>query len=770
MTDTPAKAVDPVCGMQVDPATARHRADHQGHTYYFCAAGCREKFVAEPQRWLEKTRSQPTEAVAAGTIYTCPMHPEIRQDVPGTCPKCGMALEPAAPAAEENDTELRGVRRKFWIAAALAAPLLVVAMGSHLFGDWANASGTLRWIELGLATPLVLWLGLDYYRRGWLGVVHRSPNMYTLIGLGVLVAYVYSLAATFLPDLFPPNMRDSYGMVGVYFEPAGVIIALVLFGEWLEVRARGKTSAAIRGLLNLAPPQARRIGADGVEGDVPIEQVQVGDTLRIRPGEKVPVDGEVLEGNSSVDESMLSGEPIPVTKRAGDRLIAGTVNANGALKMRADKVGNETVLAQIIALVAQAQRSRAPLQRLADRVSRVFVPAVVAAAVLAGVGWFLIGPEPRLAYAVINAVAVLIIACPCALGLATPIAIMVASGRGAENGVLFRDAAAIEALAQVDTLVLDKTGTLTQGKPQLSDIVSIDGDDETTLLHLAASLEAASEHPLARAIVERAGARGVSPDAVTGFEAVTGMGVRGVIEKHAVAVGNPRFMATLGIPMPDDPHVTALLSSAKTVMLLAIDGAVKGALAVQDPIKAGAAELLDALRRQGLRVVMLTGDATASAEAVARQLGIDEFAGAQTPQDKAAWIEHARAQGAKVAMAGDGINDAPALAAADVGIAMGDGTDVAMESAQITLLKGELGGLLRARRLSDQTVNNIRQNLGFAFLYNSLGIPIAAGVLYPVFGLLLSPIVAALAMSLSSVSVISNALRLRSVKLWRAAN
>jgi Cu+-exporting ATPase len=553
--------------------------------------------------------------------------------------------------------------------------------------------------------------------------------------------------------------------VGVYFEPAGVIIALVLFGEWLEVRARGKTSAAIRGLLNLAPRQARRIGADGAEDDVPIEQVQVGDTLRIRPGEKVPVDGEVLEGASSVDESMLSGEPIPVTKRAGDRLIAGTVNANGALKMRADKVGNETVLAQIIALVAQAQRSRAPLQRLADRVSRVFVPAVVAAAVLAGAGWFLIGPEPRLAYAVINAVAVLIIACPCALGLATPIAIMVASGRGAENGVLFRDAAAIEALAQVDTLVLDKTGTLTQGKPQLSDIVSLDGDDETTLLRMAASLEAASEHPLARAIVAGARERGVSPDAVTDFEAVTGQGVHGRTGGHTVAVGNPRFMATLGIAVPDDTRVKALLGSAKTVMLLAVDGTLKGALAVQDPIKAGAAELLDALRRQGLRVVMLTGDAMTSAEAVARQLGIEEFAGAQTPQDKAAWIERARVRGAKVAMAGDGINDAPALAAADVGIAMGDGTDVAMESAQITLLKGELGGLLRARRLSGQTVHNIRQNLGFAFLYNSLGIPIAAGVLYPVFGLLLSPIVAALAMSLSSVSVISNALRLRSVKL-----
>ena len=763
---TDATATDPVCGMKVDPHTARHQAEHDGQTHYFCAARCREKFEANPQRYLAP-QPQPAEPVAEGTLYTCPMHPEIRQVGPGTCPKCGMALEPMTPAADEDDSDLRHIRRKFWMAAALAIPLLIVAMGPHWFGAHVNdaTAHALRWAELLLAIPLVCWLGLDYYRRGWLGVVNRSPNMYTLIGLGVLVAFTYSLAATFLPGAFPPNMRDAHGMLGVYFEPAGVIIALVLLGEWLEVRARGKTSAAIRRLLDLAPRQARRIDADGEEHDVPIEQVHVGDTLRIRPGEKVPVDGEVLEGSSSVDESMLSGEPMPVSKRAGDRLTAGTVNANGSLKMRADKVGNETVLAQIVALVAQAQRSRAPLQRLADRVSRVFVPAVIAIAIVTGIVWFLIGPEPRIAYAVINAVAVLIIACPCALGLATPISIMVASGRGAENGVLFRDAAAIEALAQIDTLVLDKTGTLTEGKPSLSDVIVLNGTTEQEVLALAASLETMSEHPLARAIVAGARERGVTLSSVTDFAAITGQGVRGRFEDRDVALGNQALLASLGIAWPKDARLDALLGSAKTVMFLAVDGRVIGALAVEDAIKPEARSLLHALREQGLRVVMLTGDAEPTARAVVQALGIEEFAASQTPQDKAKWIEGARARGAKVAMAGDGINDAPALAAADVGIAMGDGTDVAVESAQVTLLKGELGGLLRARKLSAQAIRNIYQNLGFAFIYNTIGIAIAAGVLYPVFGWLLSPAIAALAMSLSSVSVISNALRLRSARL-----
>ncbi|HJU08348.1 MAG TPA: heavy metal translocating P-type ATPase [Rhodanobacteraceae bacterium] len=761
------RVADPVCGMQVDSASTEHHAEHQGQAYHFCSARCREKFVTEPGRYLELASAAQPRSHDEGVVYICPMHPEIRQIGPGVCPICGMALEPLMPASEEDDSELRRVRRKFWIAVVLAIPLFAVAMVPHVFGAQfaGTAAHVLRWAELILAAPLVLWLGLDYYRRGWMGVRNRSPNMYTLIGLGVLVAFVYSLVATFVPQIFPPRTRDARGMIGVYFEPAGVIVALVLLGEWLEVRARGKTSAAIRRLLDLAPRQARRIEADGEERDVPIEQVHVGDVLRIRPGEKIPVDGAVLEGSSSVDESMLSGEPMPVGKRPGDRLTAGTVNANGSLTMRADKIGNETVLAQIVALVAQAQRSRAPLQRLADRVSRVFVPAVIVIAILTGITWFLIGPEPRIAYAIVNAVAVLIIACPCALGLATPISIMVASGRGAESGVLFRDAAAIEALAQVDTLVLDKTGTLTQGKPSLSDVVTLSDMADDEALTLAASLEAMSEHPLARAIVAGARERGLTLLPVTDFNAITGQGVRGKVSNREVALGNAALMESLHVTLPKDERLDALRVSAKTTMYLAVDGQVAGALAVEDAIKPEARKLLDALRAQGLRIVMLTGDAEPTARSVADALGIEEYAAAQTPQDKAKRIEDLRNGDAKVAMAGDGINDAPALAAADVGIAMGDGTDVAMESAQVTLLKGELGGLLRGRNLSAQTVRNIHQNLGFAFAYNTLGIPIAAGVLYPVFGWLLSPIIAALAMSLSSVSVIGNALRLRKARL-----
>ncbi|HET6912371.1 MAG TPA: heavy metal translocating P-type ATPase [Rhodanobacteraceae bacterium] len=760
---------DPVCGMRIDPHTAQFRAEHGGRPYYFCSAGCRAKFIAEPQRWLHK-REAKQEKVPDGTIYTCPMHPEVQQIGPGSCPKCGMALEPMLPSAsdEGEDNELRVVRRKFWMAVVFAVPLLLVAMVPHFTGmqfDMTTARA-LRWIEFALSLPLVLWLGLDYYRRGWLGVVHRSPNMYTLIGLGVLVAFVYSVIATVVPSLFPTNLRDTHGMIGVYFEPAGVIVALVLLGEWLEVRARGKTSAAIRRLIDLAPRSARRVSADGSEIDVAVAEVKPGDMLRIRPGEKIPVDGEVLDGSSSVDESMLSGESIPVEKHAGERATAGTVNGTGTLTMRADKVGADTVLSQIVALVAQAQRSRAPLQRLADRVSRVFVPAVVGIAIVTAIVWMLIGPEPRIAYAIVNAVAVLIIACPCALGLATPISIMVASGRGAEHGVLFRDASAIEALAQVDTLVLDKTGTLTEGKPTLTDVVALDGHDEGEVLQLAASLEAASEHPLAHAILEGAKERGASTMTVQQFDAITGQGVRGELDGRVIALGNVALMRALGVSLDtQDARIGTLAASARTLMYLAVNGKLAGALAVTDRIKPGAREQLAALHAIGLRIVMLTGDSEATAKAVAGELGVDEYAAAQTPQDKAAWIEDARRHGAKIAMAGDGINDAPALASADVGLAMGNGTDVAIESAQITLLKGELGGILRARKLSAQTVRNIYQNLGFAFAYNALGIPIAAGVLYPAFGWLLSPVIAAAAMSLSSVSVIGNALRLRKAQI-----
>ncbi|HET6545814.1 MAG TPA: copper-translocating P-type ATPase [Rhodanobacteraceae bacterium] len=696
------------------------------------------------------------------------MHPEVQQVGPGNCPKCGMSLEPMLPVAEEDGRELRKVRRKFQAAVAFALPLLLIAMVPHFtgmrFGE--TMAHTLRWIELALSLPLVLWLGLDYYRRGWLGVVQRSPNMYTLIGLGVLVAFFYSLIATFAPGLFPPEMRDAHSMIGVYFEPAGVIVALVLLGEWLEVRARGKTSAAIRQLMDLAPKTARRIDADGSAHDVAIDQVQVGDVLRIRPGEKIPLDGEVIDGASTIDESMLSGEPMPVEKRRGDRVTGGTINATGTLTMRADTIGADTVLAQIVALVAKAQRSRAPLQRLADRVSRVFVPAVVGTAIVTAIMWLVFGPEPRIAYAIVNAVAVLIIACPCALGLATPISIMVASGRGAQIGVLFRDAAAIEALAGIDTLVLDKTGTLTEGRPSLTDVDALGAFDQDEVLRIAASLEAVSEHPLARAIVEGAGSRGIEADSVSAFGAVIGQGIRGDVGGRAAALGNVALMHALGIDTQAlGARAEVLRGTARTVMYLALDGQLAGLLAVHDRIKTGAREQLAALRDRGLRVVMLTGDSEATARIVATKLGIDQFAAGQTPRDKAAWIEHAKAQGARVAMAGDGINDAPALAAADIGIAMGNGTDVAIESAAITLLKGDLTGILRARSLSVQTVRNIHQNLGFAFVYNALGIPLAAGVLYPAFGWLLSPLVAAAAMSLSSVSVIGNALRLRRARI-----
>ncbi len=680
-----------------------------------------------------------------------------------------MALEPTVPSAADADSpELREVQRNLALSAALAAPLILVAMIPHLFAIHPTApiAHMLRWTEFALASPLVLWSGRPYYTRGWHGVLARSPNMYTLIGLGVLVAYAFSVIATLLPALFPAPMRDAHGMIGAYFESAGVIVALVLFGEWLELRARGRTSAAIRRLLDLAPKVARRIRPGDGDEDIPLDQVQIGDLLRIRPGEAIPVDGVVVDGSSSVDQSLLTGEPIPVEKRAGDRLTGATLNGVGTLQMRAERIGRDTVLAQIIELVTKAQRSKAPLQRVADRVSRYFVPAVIAVAALAFAIWLAWGPEPRLAYAIVNFVAVLIIACPCALGIATPISIMVASGRGAEMGVLFRDAAAIETLASAQLLVVDKTGTLTEGAPALTDVVAVDGVLEADVLTWATSLEAASEHPLARAILMAAGSRGVAPSVVRDFTAVPGQGVRGHVDTFDLALGNAALMTSLGVDIGAlAERAEAMRKQAKTVTFLASDGKLVGLVAVEDALKRDARKTLDTLRATNLRVVMLTGDSEGTARTVADSLGIDEFHAGMTPAGKAEWIERARASGIRVAMAGDGVNDAPALASADVGIAMGGGSDVAKESAQVTLVKGELGGILRARSLATATVRNIHQNLAFAFLYNALGIPLAAGLLYPLSGLLLSPMVAALAMSLSSISVITNALRLQRIRL-----
>lgn len=700
----------------------------------------------------------------AGTIYTCPMHPEIRQVGPGNCPKCGMALEPELPSEHVDDSELRSVRRKFWIALALTVPIVILAMAPHML-DLAISHSTaqlLRTIEMLLSVPVVLWAAADYYKRGWMGVVHRAPNMYTLIGLGVCIAFGYSLIATFLPHLFPAELRDGHGMVGVYYEVASSIVTLVLLGEWLELRARGRTSAAIRQLLGLAPKTARRIEADGTEHDVPLGHVHAGDKLRVRPGEKIPVDGVVVEGNSSVDESMLTGEPMPVEKFAGDSVTGATINQTGSLIVAAQRIGAESLLSQIVTMVAQAQRSRAPLQRLADRVAAWFVPAVIVIAIATFIGWWLVGPEPKLAYALVNAVAVLIIACPCALGLATPISIMVASGRGAQQGVLFRDAQAIENLRNVDTLVLDKTGTITVGRPTLDRVIALNGYSEPQVLGWAAGLNRASEHPLARAIVTGAEQRNVQLAAVTGFQSVTGQGVRGHADGHALALGNKALMSNVGASIDAlAEQIAELRTEGKTVVFLSVDGQLAGAIAVGDAIKETTPSALQSLKQDGLRLVMLTGDNETTARAVAKHLAIDEVIAEVQPQDKANVIAKLQAQGRRVAMAGDGINDAPALAKADVGIAMGTGTDIAMESAQVTLVKGDLTGIVRARHLSRATVKNIRQNLFFAFGYNALGIPIAAGVLYPFTGWLLSPMLAALAMSLSSVSVISNALRLR---------
>ena len=764
------KHIDPVCGMTVSP-DSKHVAEHEDQRFYFCSAGCRTKFLASPDHYLKAKReagdakSEPAQSEAAppGTIYTCPMHPEVRQVGPGSCPICGMALEPLMPTEAEDDTEVRKVRKRFVVSLLLSVPVVLVAMLPHVLdlGMSMDMLRILRGLELALTLPVVLWAGADYYRRGWFGIVKRSPNMYTLIGLGVLVAFAYSLVATFFPGVFPAEMKGEHGMVGVYFEVAAVIITLVLLGEWLELLARGRTSVAIRQLLGLAPKTARRIEPDGTEVDVPLESVSVGNRVRVRPGEKVPVDGRIIEGRSSIDESMLTGEPMPVDKEPGDRVVGATINQTGSLVIEADRVGADSLLSQIIGLVAEAQRSRAPLQRLADRVAAWFVPSVIAIAVVTFFVWWLVGPEPRLSYAIVNAVAVLIIACPCALGLATPISIMVASGLGAQLGVLFRDAKAIESLRDIDTLVVDKTGTLTLGRPALDRAVAQEGFREDEVLALSAGLERASEHPLARAIVEGAKARGIDAAGVSDFASVTGQGVTGRHGSRTVALGNAALMNDHGVAVDRLAEVDDLRRNGLTVMFLAVDGRLAGLIAVGDPVKETTAAALRALHDEGLRIVMLTGDNRTTATAVAGKLGIDEVIADVQPADKSEVIQRLQREGRKVAMAGDGINDAPALARADVGIAMGTGTDIAMESAQVTLVRGDLNGIVRARQLSRATVRNIWQNLAFAFGYNSLGIPIAAGVLYPFFGLLLSPLIAAAAMSFSSVSVIGNALRLR---------
>jgi Cu+-exporting ATPase len=700
--------------------------------------------------------------------YTCPMHPEIVRDRPGNCPICGMALEPRTITAVEDNAELRDMKRRFWVSVVLTLPLLVIAMGdmTGLHLDRFASPRTLSWLELVLASPVVLWGGWPFFVRGWQSIVNRSLNMFTLIALGVGVAYVYSLVATLLPDIFPATFRDAHGKVPVYFEPAAVIVALVLLGQVLELKARSQTGAAIRALLGLAPKTARRISADGTERDVPLGEVHPGDLLRVRPGEKVPVDGEVVEGASSVDEAMVTGEPIPVEKRAGDSVVGATVNATGTFVMRAERVGADTLLSRIVQMVAEAQRSRAPIQKLADQVAAYFVPAVLAVAVITFIVWSLIGPEPRMAYALINAVAVLIIACPCALGLATPMSIMVAMGKGAQFGVLFKNAEAIELLRKVDTLVVDKTGTLTEGKPKLVTVVTAERWEERTLLRLAASLERGSEHPLAAAIVAGAEERGVELTSVESFESVTGKGVTGKLEGQTISLGNRRLLEDQGVDPGDlTAKAETLRQDGQTVMFVAVDGRIAGLLGVSDPVKQTTAEAIRQLHEEGIRIVMLTGDNRTTADAVAKKLNIDEVVAEVLPDQKVEVVKRFQQEGRTVTMAGDGINDAPALAQAHVGIAMGTGTDVAIESADVTLVKGDLRGIVRARKLSRATMSNIKQNLFFAFVYNALGVPIAAGVLYPFFGILLSPMIAAAAMSFSSVSVIGNALRLRWVRL-----
>ncbi len=806
---------DPVCGMQVGADTP-HRYTYEGKEYLFCSSGCREQFVRNPAQYLASTdtdrETHPPKQVAAkpaplaaaeAPVNTCPMHPEVREPKPGACPKCGMALEPLRPMApasktewtcpmhpqivrdapgscpicgmaleprtvtleEQANPELVDMTRRFWVSTALAVPLVVLAMFEMVRGASALGAAT-PWVGLVLATPVVLWGGFPFFVRARQSIVNRSLNMFTLIGLGVFVAYVYSLVATLLPGIFPSTVRDAHGEVPVYFEPAAVIVALVLLGQVLELRARSQTGAAIRALLGLAPKTARRLRDDGSEEDVPLDTVHPGDRLRVRPGEKMPVDGVVLEGASAVDESMVTGESIPIEKHAGDRVIGATVNGTGSLVMRADRVGSETLLAQIVQMVAEAQRSRAPIQKLADVVSGYFVPAVVIAAVITFVVWALVGPDPRMAYALVNAVAVLIIACPCALGLATPMSIMVAAGRGATSGVLFKDAEAIEVMRAVDTLVVDKTGTLTEGKPKLVSIEPAQGIDPKTLLRWAATLERGSEHPLAAAILRGAEEQGIHLGATESFASVTGKGVKGKVDGRAIALGNAALLGELGVdPGSLASRAETLRADGQTVMFVVVDAKVAGLVGVADPIKSTTAEAIRDLHAEGIRIVMLTGDSRTTAAAVAKKLGLDDVVAEVLPDQKVDSVKRLQGEGHVVAMAGDGVNDAPALAQAQVGIAMGTGTDVAMKSAGVTLVKGDLRGIVRARRLSRATMRNIKQNLFFAFVYNALGVPIAAGVLYPAFGLLLSPMIAAVAMSTSSVSVVGNALRLRRTKL-----
>lgn len=811
---------DPVCGMKVTPDSP-HSARHNGSTYYFCSDGCREKFVADPPKYVNHSDSgkhaHPTshnsdsdhKKKSGDNMYTCPMHPEIRQDHPGSCPKCGMALEPELPstaktdveytcpmhpevvqkgpgncpicgmaleprevtADEEENAELKDMTRRFWASVLLAGPLLLVAMRSMIpwFGSWLNSSissQVLVMVEFVLATPVVLWGGWPFFVRGYQSIVYRSPNMFTLIGLGTGVAYVYSLVAAFAPGIFPQAFRDASGQVGVYFEAAAVIVTLVLLGQVLELRARGRTGAAIKSLLGLAPRTARLIKDDATEEDVPIDQIQPGDRLRVRPGEKVPVDGIVVDGSSSIDESMITGEPIPVEKSNGTKVIGATVNGTGSLVIKAEKVGADTVLSQIVQMVASAQRSKAPIQKLADVVAAYFVPTVVAVAVITFIVWALVGPDPKLANGLINAVAVLIIACPCALGLATPMSIMVASGKGATVGVLFKDAEAIELLRKVDTLVVDKTGTLTLGKPTLEAVFAVRSGEEDKVLELAAGLEMASEHPLAAAIVQGAKDRGLKPTKISSFSSITGKGVTGESKGRQLLLGNRALLDESGVdPQPLAEKAEQMRKRGETAMFLAVDGKAFGLISVADPVKESTPDAIKKLHAEGIKLIMLTGDSETTAKAVADKLKIDQFYAEVLPDKKASVIKELQQNGSTVAMAGDGINDAPALTQADVGIAMGTGTDIAMESASVTLVKGDLTGIIRAIQLSRMTIRNIKQNLFLAFVYNSLGVPVAAGILYPFFGILLSPMFAAAAMSFSSVSVIANALRLRNTKI-----
>ncbi|MCP3393795.1 heavy metal translocating P-type ATPase [Bradyrhizobium sp. CCGB12] len=761
------KVLDPVCGMTVDPATSKHRFDHHGETFHFCSAGCRTKFAADPAKYLAKEKA-PEPEMPAGTIYTCPMHPEIRQVGPGSCPICGMALEPEVASLETGpNPELADMTRRFWIGGALALPAVVSEMGGHLAGphNWIDPTLS-NWIQLVFATPVVLWAGWPFFVRGWQSLATRNLNMFTLIAMGTGVAYLYSIIGTVAPQFFPANFRDHEGAVAVYFEAAAVITVLVLLGQVLELRARDATSGAIKALLQLAPKTARRVDADGNEHEVEIDSLHSGDSLRVRPGEKVPVDGVLLEGRASLDESLVTGESMPVTKESGAKVIAGTLNQSGSFIMRADKVGRETLLSQIVQMVADAQRSRAPIQRLADQVAGWFVPAVIVVAITAFAAWAWFGPEPRLAFGLVAAVSVLIIACPCALGLATPMSIMVGVGRGAQAGVLIKNAEALERMEKIDTLVVDKTGTLTEGKPKVVSIVPATGFAEGDILRMAASVERASEHPLADAIVRAAKEKQLTLSQVEQFDSPTGKGATGQVEGKTIVLGNAKYLTSIGIDTkPLDAEAERLRGDGATVINMAVDSRLAGLFAIADPVKASTPEALKALAAEGIKVIMLTGDNRTTAEAVARRLGIAEVEAEVLPDQKSAVVTSLQKAGRSVAMAGDGVNDAPALAAAEVGIAMGTGTDVAMESAGVTLLKGDLTGIVRARKLSQATMSNVRQNLFFAFIYNAAGIPIAAGILYPAFGVLLSPIIAAAAMALSSVSVVGNALRLRATRL-----